>query len=83
MNGFVQLLAFDTDDKEFARGFEAGRLWALARSEADELEETIRTTNSEMMLRIAEATGRPFSGESVGETWLLVRFGGVVPSGLD
>lgn len=27
-HGFEPLLAFDTDDPQFARGFEAGRLWA-------------------------------------------------------
>jgi hypothetical protein len=69
------LLAYDTDEPEFARGFEAGRLWALLRESPEtEFTEYVRITNVEMVLRIAEATGRPAQSAELGKGWLLVRF---------
>lgn len=72
------LLPFDSRDSEFARGFEAGRLWALVREHPDEpVEEYANTTNVEMILRIAEATGRAVRSTELGDRWLLVRFAAV------
>jgi hypothetical protein len=69
------VLAYDTDEPEFARGFEAGRLWALLReSPKSELREYLRDTNVEMVMRIAEATGRRAQSRELGDGWLLVRF---------
>ncbi len=64
---------FDTDDPEFTRGFEAGVLWATLRS-GEPCEATIHGTNAEMAMRMAEATGRPFCGEDLGDDWLAVSF---------
>jgi hypothetical protein len=67
-------LAFDTDDPEFARGVEAGLLWERARIERDPFEETVHLTNAEMMLRIADALGRPVASTELDDTWMTVRF---------
>ena len=62
------LLPFDSQDAEFARGFEAGRLWALTESR-DEVRETVSVRNAEMMMRIAEARGRVVRSE-LDDEWL-------------
>jgi len=70
------LLPFDTDEPEFARGFEAGRLWTLLREQPDqELEANVSVENAEMVMRIAEATGRHVRSEELGSGWLHVHFG--------
>ncbi len=69
-------LAFDTDDAEFARGVEVGRLWELLRSEPGPVTETVHVVNAEMVLRIAEALGRDVVSEEHDPTWMTVRFRG-------
>jgi hypothetical protein len=70
------LLPFDTADPEFARGFECGRLWALLRADPDtELSEYVHAANLEMLLRVAEATGRAVRTEDIDDTWVLATFG--------
>lgn len=73
--GFSQLLSFDTDGTEFARGFEAGRLWAALSESHEEFEQLIHTNNVEMTLRMAEALGRPVRGEHLTDGWMRVVFG--------
>jgi hypothetical protein len=73
--GYQPLLPFDTDDPEFARGFEAGRLWTRLRADGDALEANVCIENAEMVLRIAEATGRTVRSEELGSGWLAVSFG--------
>ena len=74
--GHGLLLPFDTDDPEFARGFELGRLWALLRAEDGPLEdECVHVANAEMVLRVAEATGRGVCSEELDEHWMAVAFG--------
>ena len=73
---FAALLLFDTDDVEFARGFEAGRLWTRLREEPDvEFDVNLSVENAEMALRIAEATERQVQSEELGDGWLAVKFG--------
>jgi hypothetical protein len=68
-------VAFDTDDAEFARGFEAGRLWNTLRDRPEEVvEEYAHATNAEMVMRIADATNRSVRSEEIGDGWLFVRF---------
>ena len=62
MPGYKLMLKFDTDEPEFMRGFEAGRLWMLISRVADhelmseELEGTLfHAVNAEMVLRMLEA----------------------------
>jgi hypothetical protein len=69
------LLAFDTEDAEFARGFEVGRLWSLLRENPDaEICEQAHAVNAEMLLRLAEAIGREVWTEDVDEAWVLATF---------
>lgn len=76
MDGHGLLLPFDTDDPQFARGFEAGRIWATLRLEPDEPHEVIvHASNAEMAMRIAGATGRFVQGdESDDGLWITLTF---------
>ena len=74
--GHICLLPFDTDDAEFVRGFEAGRLWALLCVEEDEVVETVHASNAEMMLRLGEATRRNVRAADLDENWVEVTFAG-------
>jgi hypothetical protein len=73
---FGLLLPFDTDEPEFCRGFEAGRLWALLGSEPhEEIEEYAHATNAEMLIRMGEATGRVVTAELMADDcWVFVKF---------
>jgi hypothetical protein len=68
---FGLVLAFDTDDPEFTRGFEAGQLWERLERDgaADQL---IHAENAEMVMRIAESRGLAFKAEDAGDGWLHV-----------
>src|SRR4051794_1395182 len=70
------LLPFDTDSTEFARGFEAGRLWELVRADptrpVDDV--LIHAANAEMAMRIGEASGRPFHAVDLGGAWLSISY---------
>lgn len=53
------ILEFDRQKPAFSFGFECGRIWALLREyPASEIAETMHNENTEMILRMAEATGR-------------------------
>lgn len=65
---FALLLAFDTDDLEFRRGFEAGILWQILRClppEVTRLDKQIGTDNLEMVLRMADAEGWAVKVEAI------------------
>lgn len=69
------VLPFDTDEAEFARGFEAGRVWALLCTNPDaEVEEIVHASNAEMFLRMAERAKRSVTAEEQGDDWMVVRF---------
>lgn len=75
---FDLLLAFDSDDPEFIRGFEMGRMWALLRTdEGDTQDFMIHANNAEMAIRIAEATDRPWRVLSQTDEWVDIEFGAV------
>jgi hypothetical protein len=76
-------LPFDTDDPEFARGVEVGIVWEKLDRLAftDSHTTTVHSANTEMMLRIAEATGRPVASEDVDAEWTHVTFGPVAGHG--
>lgn len=73
-SGHSCLLRFDTDHAEFGRGFEVGRLWALLRSTDDVVIETMHVGNAEMILRLAEATGREVCATELDDHWIEARF---------
>lgn len=62
-------LAFDSDDPEFIRGVEAGRLYEQLRGDG-EVHQSIHATNVEMAMRICEAHGRTFKAEDLDERWV-------------
>lgn len=69
------VLPFDTDEPEFVRGFEAGRLYERVKeNEDDKIEQTIHTENTEMAIRIAEAMDRSFSAHVLDDNWVSVTF---------
>lgn len=72
VGGFGLALAFDSDDPEFCRGVEAGRLWEQLKTE-ETVEQTIHATNAEMAIRMCEALDREFSAEELDETWVEFR----------
>jgi hypothetical protein len=76
MDGHSLLLPFDTDDPEFARGFEAGRIWALLQHDPDQPHEVVvHAANAEMAIRMGEATGRRVQGrESADCHWITLDF---------
>lgn len=78
-------LAFDTDDPEFCRGFEAADVYrdcerfaagggGRACDEPGTLGATVHATNAEMMLRIAERFDLRVQSHEVGDGWLEVTF---------
>jgi hypothetical protein len=69
------LLPFDSDDPEFARGVEAGILWHRLDSGEFPVRATVSARNAEMVMRIAEAKGLPFSAEPLTGEWLSVCIG--------
>jgi hypothetical protein len=75
VSAYSLVLAFDTDDTEFARGVELGCLWERLKHEPGPVEEMIHVTNSEMAMRVAEALGRSFIGHHHDDAWVTVKFG--------
>jgi hypothetical protein len=65
-------LLLDSDDPEFCRGVEAGRLWEQLKT-GESVEQTIHATNAEMAIRMCEALDREFSAEELDETWVEFR----------
>lgn len=69
-------MMFDTENPEFARGFEAGRIWeALEAHPLAEVSETVHASNAEMFIRMGESLGRSVRCEELDETWLEIFFG--------
>jgi hypothetical protein len=68
-------LAFDTGDPEFARGVEIGRLWEQVKRCPRSFTQDVHASNTEMVMRIAEAVGREVRGETIDDSWLRVTFG--------
>jgi hypothetical protein len=75
MDNFSLALPLDSDAPEFIRGVELGRLWEILKQTDEPVEEMIHTTNAEMALRVAEATGRDVRSEEMDDRWLWVKFG--------
>ncbi len=69
------VLAFDTDDPEFTRGFEAGRIWQ-ATEDGTPWSGLVTAANAEMLMRIAEARGMGVRAEDVGHDWYQAQVGG-------
>ena len=72
--GWKILLPFDTDDPEFCRGFEAGRMWERIKSDRTTWSQIIHATNAEMIMRMCELEYRSFRAEDLAgnEMWIQV-----------
>lgn len=69
------LLAFDTDDVEFARGFEIGTLWVKLRASPDEaITEHVHASNAEMLARMSEATNRHLQTVELDDCWVIATY---------
>ena len=64
-------LRFDTDDPEFARGFEIGILWERLES-LGSCPRALQASNAEMVMRVAKATGCEFFGQDLDDDRILV-----------
>jgi hypothetical protein len=72
------VLPFDTPAPLFARGFEAGRIWALLEEHPDTaFQVTAHAANAEMFLRMAESTGRCVRTTDLDDEWVEVLFSNV------
>lgn len=79
---YTLVLSFDSDEREFARGFNAGALygWLVARGPAGVLGLNtkppflVRADNLEMVLRIADSLGLDVVTQDDGSDHLEVRF---------
>ncbi len=70
---FALRLELDSDDPEFVRGCEVGRLQARVSLLPNEtLREMVRQSNSEMLRRIAGGAGRSYTTERVDDEWVAV-----------
>jgi type IV secretory pathway ATPase VirB11/archaellum biosynthesis ATPase len=66
------VLPFDTDDPEFARGFEAGRVWELM-SDGMPFEAVVHGANAEMYMRMAESLNLEITAEHMDDTWMMLK----------
>lgn len=57
MSEFNLTLEFDTNNTEFCRGVEIGRIWEMLKNE-DNFTQTIHSSNVEMIMRMMEKTDR-------------------------
>jgi hypothetical protein len=69
------LLAFDSDDPEFTRGFEIGQLWERLSRDGFLHQPLAHASNAEMFMRIAEAKSLPFSAETINDEWMSITIG--------
>jgi hypothetical protein len=72
---YGMVLGFDTDDPEFLRGFEAGRLYGRLEADWASLDQTIHGANAEMAMRIGERYDRSFWAEILDDEWVDVHYG--------
>lgn len=75
------VLAFDSDEGEYVRGFEGGCLWRdlerLIDDGADFAEQEpwlLHAANAEMVLRMAEALGLTARSTELDDDWISVTF---------
>jgi hypothetical protein len=71
--GYSMALELDTPGPDFVRGLELGRLWEQLKSHGP-VEVHVHASNAEMLLRIADSTGRALRTDILDDTWLLAHF---------
>jgi hypothetical protein len=73
-HGGSLMLEFANDSRDFALGFELGRVWSVLNTTDDPYDCEMHAENAEMMLRIGDATGRTVRWEEHNPTWATVYF---------
>ena len=76
------MLQYDTDSPEFARGVQVGMIWQLLHGGVHEFEVPVYVSNTEMVIRMAEAAGYSFKAqyeepeavEGLEHEWMLITF---------
>lgn len=74
---YQRKLTFDTEDHEFARGFEAGVVYtrlAAASIHGHGVSATMHHSNAEMCLRMAEAFNFTVRSYELDQIWMSVEF---------
>jgi hypothetical protein len=74
LDGYRPLLLFDTDAWDFVRGFEAGRIWTMMRTDYQTLVgQAFHAVSAEMVMRMIEACDVPLRAEYMpdNDTWML------------
>lgn len=74
------VLPFDTDDPEFVRGFQIGQLWERLNHQPHAVG-MVFTRSAEMVMRMAERKGLPFTATIYDDEWTLAAIG--LPADLD
>lgn len=70
---FGLVLAFDSDDPEFNRGFEAGMLWmSLGDKKVTKINQHIQAKNAEMVIRMCDKQGWTYKADDLGNEWLYI-----------
>lgn len=72
---FSLYLQFDSDDPEFTRGWEGGKLFERMHWDPEPIDQTIHNTNTEMVMRMCEKLGREFRATELDDTWTEVHIG--------
>lgn len=72
VTSYDMVLAFDSDDPEFARGFEAGRLWERIKNDQTTWDEIVHGSNAEMVMRMCESQERTFRAEDCDDNYVQV-----------
>lgn len=73
-HNFEMVLKFDTDDESFVRGFEAGRIWEILKSDPKKLPgQLFHSSNVEMVMRMIEQTGVSLTAKFTDdERWMVL-----------
>lgn len=77
--GWRLAFAFDSHDPQFTRGFEAGMIYQRAYLGLPVEDQPIHSSNSEMVMRIAESVGMRFTGKAINDEWIMVSLYYAVP----
>jgi hypothetical protein len=73
VSGWSIVLPFDTDDPEFTRGFEAGRLWERIKSDRTNWSQIVHASNTEMVMRMCELESRSFRSEDIADNEVYIQ----------
>lgn len=76
-DGWEPVLKFVEEGREFALGFEAGRIWTLLRSGEEVKGAMVHVDNALMFLRMADSLGLAVRSQDINDEsspWILITF---------